>query len=59
MIPASKIIRFVGKKVAYFNPIAVLARFYINGVTKKEFHQPIFPIFNERPIEYRFVFEQI
>jgi 2-polyprenyl-3-methyl-5-hydroxy-6-metoxy-1,4-benzoquinol methylase len=41
------------------NVYKMIARSYINFVNKREFLHPPFNIFNERPIEYRFVFEQI
>jgi 2-polyprenyl-3-methyl-5-hydroxy-6-metoxy-1,4-benzoquinol methylase len=54
-----KIITFVNKKFWFLNPIGVISRLYINSINKKEYKNPPFAIFNERPIEYGFVFEQI
>lgn len=55
----NKIINFTSKKFWFLNPIGVVSRIYINNLNKKEYKNPPFAIFNERPVEYRFVFEQI
>ncbi len=36
-----------------------IARWSVGLITKKEFEHPPFAVFNERPVEYRFVFEAI
>lgn len=54
-----KISAFIKKKFWFLNPMGVIARFYIRSLNKEEFINPPFNIFNERPIEYKFVFEQI
>lgn len=54
-----KIIRYLKRKFGFLNPIGIIARFYINRLNKEEYLNPPFAFFNERPIEYKFVFEQI
>lgn len=49
----------VKRLLTYLNPLRPLAQFYINGLNRREFRHPLFPFFNERPVEYRFVFAQI
>jgi 2-polyprenyl-3-methyl-5-hydroxy-6-metoxy-1,4-benzoquinol methylase len=55
----SKAKMVVLEKMDYLNPYRIIAKSYINGVNKREFLHPPFNAFNERPVEYRFVFEQI
>jgi len=54
-----RITAFISKKFWFLNPIGLIARLYINTLNKNEFKNPPFATFNERPIEYKFVFEQI
>lgn len=55
----NKIIRGIKIILNYINPIRMISVCYINHRNKNEKLNPPFPTFNERPIEYRFVFEQI
>lgn len=59
MYSVSKVFNYAKRKLWFLNPIGVVSRIYIQHINKKEFHSPPFPEFNERPIEYRFVFETI
>lgn len=54
-----KILGFAKRKFELLNPLAIIAKFYITQKNKREHKNPPFNIFNERPVEYRFVFEQI
>jgi len=59
MLNKNKIIKGVKIVLNYINPIRIISFFYINHQNREEITHPPFAIFNERPIEYRFVFEQI
>ncbi len=49
----------IKKILKRINPFRFLAKTYLNKINYKEYKKPTFGTFNERPIEYRFVFEQI
>ena len=55
----SKARRLVLEALDYLNLYKIIAKSYINRINKQEFLHPPFNAFNERPVEYRFVFEQI
>jgi len=54
-----KIPGYIKRKFGFLNPIGMIARFHIGRLNKEEFKNPPFNVFNERPVEYKFVFEQI
>jgi 2-polyprenyl-3-methyl-5-hydroxy-6-metoxy-1,4-benzoquinol methylase len=49
----------IQKLFSRINPLHWLTTGYINKINYKEYKKPVFAEFNERPVEYRFVFEQI
>ncbi len=54
-----KILNHLALRVDAYNPLSIFARYYVNRINKKEYINPPFTAFNERPIEYRFVFAQL
>lgn len=54
-----KLSRYIKGKLTALNPFIFFARLYIRHLNKREFLNPPFNIFNERPVEYKFVFDQI
>ena len=51
--------QFTKKRLGIFNFYKILGKKYINAINRQEYVNPPFKEFNERPVEYRFVFEQI
>lgn len=55
----SKIKHLLNKVSTATNPLRLIAIKYIDRLNKKEYIKPPFKILNERPMEYKFVFEHI
>lgn len=54
-----KALNHLALKFDAYNPLSMFVRFYVNQINKKEYFNPPFNLFNERPVEYRFVFTQL
>lgn len=54
-----KIKDLLNKASVAVNPFRFIAIKYIDRLNKKEYLNPPFKVFNERPVEYKFVFENI
>lgn len=56
---AIRIRRSIKRRMEIFDLSKIIGRKYIDEINKKEYFNPPFSTFNERPVEYKFVFEQI
>lgn len=58
-VSQGRLLRTVRVLANSLDPTRIIAQNYIHRLNKAEHRNPPFTNFNERPIEYRFVFEQI
>lgn len=54
-----KLIKKIFQAIKELNPFRFISRLYLYFINKNEYLSPSFNVFNERPIEYRFVFDSI